>query len=102
MNVSRPLRPEQPCQRRVHERIPEIGRVQSTGVIQGSKAGHGCSDSEFLVVSRKLLQHLPAISIVLALVLHQSFKPDAAVRAEPTELYLALIVKFDQWGPRII
>jgi hypothetical protein len=79
----------------MHEKIPEIGRVKNTGVIQGSKAGHGCLDSEFLVISRKLLQHLSAFSIHFVLVLHQGFKPDAAVRADAAKLDLALVEKLD-------
>ena len=79
----------------MHEEIPEIGRVQNTGVIQSSKAGHGCLDSEFLVVSCKLPQHLSAFSVHLALVFHQGFKPDAAVRANTAKLNLALVEKLD-------
>src|SRR5437016_7421210 len=77
----------------MHEKISEIGRVQNAGVIQCSKAGHGCLDSELLVVSCKLFQHLSAFSIRLALVLHKGFKPDAAVRADAAKLDLALVEK---------
>ena len=95
MNIRRPLRSEQPCQRQMHEKIPEIGRIKNTSVIQGSKARHGCLDSEFLVVSCKLVQHLSAFSVHLALVFHQGFKPDTAVRADAAKLDLALVEKLD-------
>jgi hypothetical protein len=52
-------------------------------------------DSELLVVSCKLLQHVSAFSIHFALVLHQGFKPDAAVRADAAKLDLAFVEKLD-------